>query len=316
MRRRLPIRRAVAVIRITQPEFQVAARYVYQLTGIHLGQDKKYLLETRFAALLAEHRCVSFSEFLYRAQSDRSQRLARQVVDTITTNETHFFRDMTPFELLRDPLVPAAIKRRAGCAGRPRLRVWSAACATGQEVYSIAISLRELLGNLSTYDLQLVGTDISHHAVARAEAGTYSQFEVARGLPPELLERHFTREDDLWRVRDALRNLCAFQQRNLHQPFGDLGRFDVIFCRNVAIYFKLDDRKLLFDRLAEALEPDGALLIGASEFLSGVSDRYVARRHARGLYYQRAAAPAGLPNSPNAAGWLAPGQSNLLQPKV
>lgn len=139
---------------------------------------------------------------------------------------------------------------------------------------------------------------------------------MARVLSPARLERHFTLEENLWRVRDELRDRCTFQQRNLHQPLGDLGRFDMVFCRNVAIYFKLDDRTRLFDRLAAALEPGGALLIGAAEFLSGVSDRYVARRHLRGVYYQRAADPAGLPNSPYAAGWPVPGQSNLPLPKA
>ncbi len=277
------------MIRITDTEFRVTAAYVYELTGIHLEADKKYLLETRFAGLLEELRCVSFSEFLFRVKSDRSKHLARQVIDAITTNETLFFRDASPFALLRNKLVPELLDRRSGGPGRQRLRVWSAASSSGQEAYSVAITLGDLLGDLSRYDIKILGTDISSNAVARASAGTYNLFEVERGMPPGVLERHFIRNEAQWTVRAELRRLCTFHQRNLHEPFTTLGRFDIILCRNVAIYFKPDDRRSLFDRLGGALEPHGALLVGSSEFLTGVSERFVARRHGKTVYYEKAA---------------------------
>lgn len=278
--------------RITPQEFRVLAEFLYEVSGIHLDSAKAYLVETRLGSLLEELGCASYSEFLYRLKHDRSKSLVHRFVDAMTTNETLFFRDQGPFELLRHKLLPDLIDRkRARGAGplAPQIRIWCAACSFGQEVYSVAMVCREVLDAAPGVGVTILGTDISSAAVGRASAGRYSAFEVERGLPPRYRERFFRPVGhSTWQVTDEVRALCRFRKLNLLEPFAFLGRFDIVLCRNVAIYFRPEDRKGLFDRIADVLEPWGALLIGASEFLTGVSSRFVARRHLRQVYYEKA----------------------------
>ncbi|MHB8767049.1 MAG: CheR family methyltransferase [Deferrisomatales bacterium] len=274
---------------VTALEFGALARFLYGVSGIHLEPDKAYLVETRLGPLCEELGGASFSELLYRLKTDRSGALVGRMLDAITTNETRFFRDQAPFELLRDLLLPAAIARQRAAArpGAPAaVRVWSAACSTGQEAYSVAMLAHELGAPGAGVEVEVLGTDLSGAAVARAAEGRYGEFEVERGLDPARRDRFLERQAGAgWRVSPEIRALCTFRRQNLHEPFAALGQFDLVLCRNVGIYFRLEDRRALFHRIADAVAPQGALLIGASEFLTGVSDRFVPRRHGRAVYY-------------------------------
>jgi len=273
------------VIRL-QPEKQKSlAQYRYSLCAIPLDESKGYLIESRLAGLVEETGCASYSGLVQRAKSDPSRGLERRIVDAITTNETFFFRDTTPFELLRHKIVPELIDRRAR-TGATRIRIWSAACSTGQELYSIAILLKELLGDPDRYGIRLLGTDISDDAVARASRGLFSPVEISRGLSEAQRARYFVPAGGGWQICDEIRAMASFKKVNLMADFSALGRFDVIFCRNVAIYFSEQDRTSLFGRVERALEPDGFLVIGAMESLNGLCPQLESKRHLRSVYYQ------------------------------
>ena len=277
------------MIKVTLDEFKALAQYIYGVCGISLDTSKVYLIETRLGSLVEELGCTSYSEFFYRAQSDKSRAIEKKIVNAITTNETLWFRDKTPFEALQFKILPDLIdsKRAAGGGtGRVPIRIWSAACSTGQEVYSIAMVIREMLPDTTRFDITILGTDISDEVIAAASYGRYSKFEMDRGLPPDKLRRFFTPDGDGWKVKDELRVLAHFRKLNLFDPFQGLGRFDVVFCRNVAIYFSMEDRKILFNKIAEAMQPNGTLFIGSSEYLVGISSRFEPQRHCRAVYYQ------------------------------
>jgi chemotaxis protein methyltransferase CheR len=276
------------MIKITPDEIRVITKYIYDISGISLDQSKKYLLETRLNNIAQEHRCSSYHELCRKAKSDPSKLIERSIIDAISTNETLFFRDTGPFELLKHKIFPELIDARAAQASylKTPIRIWSAACSTGQELYSVAIILQELLGDLSKYSIKLLGTDISDAAITQASAGKYNKFEIERGLSKDKLQRYFTLVGGNWKIQDQIRAMATFRKINLMLPFTGLGKFDIILCRNVAIYFTLEDRKQLFNKLARSLEPDGYLLIGSTESLTGVCPRFVPKRHLRSIFYQ------------------------------
>jgi len=277
------------VIKIQPEEARTLSQYVYSLCGVHLDETKAYLLENRLAALLQESSCASFSEFYLKARSDPTRNLPRKIVDAVTTGETSFFRDNAPFELLQFKILPELIDRRKKTTppGRPiPLRIWSAACSSGQEVYTTAIILQETLGNLSNYNIHLLGTDISDQAIARASYGVFSKMEMDRGLPLEKVQRYFTPVDKGWKIRDELRAIASFKKINLMDDFSLLGNFDIIFCRNVAIYFTEADKALLFSKLGRSLAKDGSLIIGSTEALTGLAPQFEAMRYLRSVYYR------------------------------
>jgi chemotaxis protein methyltransferase CheR len=271
---------------ITPQELSFIADYVKRVTGIHLDQSKKYLIESRFKPLMRELNLNSFAEFNTRLSRDPA--LQKRVIDAITTRETYFFRDNGPFELLRHKLFPEMInkKQRSAAGMRPSIRIWSAACSTGQEVYSIAIILRELITNIEAWDVRILGTDISDAAIQKASYAKYSRLEVERGLPPQVLSRWFTPEGDLFKVRDDVRFMATFQKGNLLEPFNHLGKFDLILCRNVAIYFTHQDKMLLFERIATQLNPGGFLIVGASESLTLYTQRFTMKQANNSVYYE------------------------------
>jgi chemotaxis protein methyltransferase CheR len=286
------------VIQISQEELRVFAQLIYGLCGIVLDDSKAYLLESRLVGMLRETQSKTFGELFYAIRADATRKLQRQLIDQITTGETLFFRDQAPFELLQHKILPDLIDRRTRTAGSGPIpiRIWSAACSNGQEVYSIAMVLKELLGNNPRFNIRLMGTDISDQAVSTASRGRYSRIAIERGLPPDRLNRYFQSEaEGTWKVKDELRAMASFRTLNLMEDFTALGRFDIIFCRNVAIYFNDKDRQHLFNRMERVLEPDGYLMIGATESLSGFCPQYQSHRYLRSVYYQTGAAPTGPP---------------------
>jgi len=273
-------------IKIKPDEIQLFAKYIHGVSGIHIEASKAYLLETRLGRLLEAEGCATYGEFYQKVKTDRSEALEKKVVDAITTNETLFFRDANPFELLRHKIIPEVIDYHASRTIAAPIRIWSAACSTGQEVYSIAIVLKELLGRANLVNIDLMGTDLSDAAVKQASYGAYNKFEIERGLPKNQLQRYFFSSGENWKVKDDIRSMATFRKFNLMQPFSALGKFDIIFCRNVAIYFTLEDRKKLFNKIADALEPNGFLIIGSTESLTGVCPRFVPKRHLKSIFYQ------------------------------
>ena len=274
------------MIRLLPEERQPVAQYIHSICAITLDHSKDYLIENRLSGLMEEARCKNFIEFIGRAKSDVNGTLKRKIINEITTNETLFFRDSSPFDLLRHKIVPELVDCRKR-AGLPiPIRIWSAACSTGQEIYSIAIVLRELLGDLSGYNIRLVGTDISDQAVSQASEGVFSHVEIARGLTDAAREKSFTPHPKGWKIRDEVRAMTSFRKLNLMEDFSSLGKFDIVFCRNVAIYFNDRDRASLFERITSRLEVDGYLVIGSQESLNGIAPQFESKRHLRSVFYQ------------------------------
>jgi len=278
----------MAVSLLGVDERKLLAGYIHSICGIQLDESKQYLIESRLGALLEETRSGTFSELYNKARSDATGSLERSIINAITTRETSFFRDGSPFELLRHKIIPDLIDRRSRSGSRKiPIRIWSAACSAGQEVYTIAMVLRELLGGAEKYDIRLLGTDISPDAIARASRGIYNKVEMGRGIEASLVARHFVNHPDGWKVRDEIRAMASFRNVNLLRDFSSLGQFDIIFCRNVAIYFSPSDKADLFGRVERSLAPDGYLIIGSTESLTGVNVHLEPRRYLRSLFYQR-----------------------------
>jgi chemotaxis protein methyltransferase CheR len=277
------------MLKLLAEEFKVLAKYIYTISGVYLDESKTYLIETRLQSLVKELGCASYSELYYRAVSDQTKSLLNRIIDAITTNETLFFRDQPAFELLRNKILPDLIDRKAKRMQGTQpisLRIWSAACSTGQEVYSIAIVLKELLPDLAKYDIRILGTDISDGAVARASYGNYNQFELDRGFPKDKVSHYFRQEKGQWKIRDDIRAMASFRKFNLFDNIASLGYFDLIFCRNVAIYFTDEDRVRLFDKIGKALDTGGCLVIGSTESLTTCSPQFEPKRYLRSVYYQ------------------------------
>ncbi len=272
------------MITISPQELRQFSQFLAGISGISLDDSKAYLFENRLGVMLREQQCSSFSELFARIRSDAAGRLERRFLDLITTGETSFFRDRAPFELLQQKLLPELLQRKIRT--RPSLRIWCAACSTGQEAYSVAMLLDELTGPGSGQDIRILGTDISEEAVKVASRGIYNQVEVERGLTPARRARHLVPTGDAqWRLREGPKALATFRIHNLLSDLASLGRFDLVLCRNVAIYFSEKERVGLFRRLAQVLTPEGYLLIGATESLSGLCPPYLTHRALGTVYY-------------------------------
>jgi chemotaxis protein methyltransferase CheR len=275
------------MIKISPEEFIAFSAYIHSLCGISLDISKSYLIETRLAPILKDLGVLSFSELYYKAKQDITHSIPNQIVEAITTNETSFFRDTAPFDLLKQKVLPEildAMQRDGG--GNKNLRIWSAAASTGQEVYSTAIVVAELLAYIKGYTCSILGTDINNHVIGTASRGIYHKNDLDRGINASVLHKWFVPEKDSWKVRDELRAMVSFRKLNLLEDFSTLGKFDIIFCRNVAIYFNETNRKSLFDRLGKALSKNGVLIVGATESLLGMCPQFESFRHMRSVYYK------------------------------
>ena len=284
------------MIKITPNEIKLISKYIYDISGISLDEKKAYLIETRLKPIIEFEGVKNYTDLYQNAIRDRTKVLERKIVDAVTTNETLFFRDKSPFEMFKHKVMPDLIDRRAARSTGVmpiNIRIWSAACSTGQEIYSLAIMLKELLPDMKKYRIKLLGTDISDEAVAKASYGKYNKFEIERGLEKDKLQRYFEPNGTSWKIRDDIRAMAVFQKRNLMDPFTGLGQFDIIFCRNVAIYFSKEDKKKLFEKLAGVLAPDGYLIIGSTESLTGICPMFEPQRHLRAVFYQLKTNQAG-----------------------
>jgi len=252
-------------------DYSFLAGFLQQRSGLALGTGKEYLLEARLVPLAQSLGLSNIEELVQELRRGSDQRLTSAVTEAMTTNETSFFRDKTPFEDLKNTILPALIAARANTR---TLRFWCAAASSGQESYSVLMLLDEHFPQLKNWKIEFVATDISPAILTKAEAGVYSQFEVQRGLPIQLLMKYFEQSPAGWQVQKCLRNRIKFRQLNLLEPFHQIGQCDVIFCRNVLIYFEPETKRDIFQRLSQLLSPDGYLFLGAAETVLGISDRF------------------------------------------
>jgi chemotaxis protein methyltransferase CheR len=265
---------------VTPLDYDYLRGVLKQRSGLDLSADKQYLVESRLVPLARKTGLAGIPELVQKMKSG-AEVLTTEVVEAMTTNETFFFRDKVPFDHLRDTILPALLQSRAS---RKSLRIWSAACSTGQEPYSIAMCLKEKAAQLAGWRIEIVGTDLSQEVLDKSRAGIYSQFEVQRGLPIQLLVKYFAQIGELWQLNSEIRGMVQYRQLNLLQDFSGLGKFDVVFCRNVLIYFDQQTKTQIFERIARVTEPDGMLMLGAAESVVGITSAFRPFPDKRGLY--------------------------------
>ncbi len=251
-------------------------------TGINLDTSKRYLLESRLNPVLQKFSLNSYAELL-RCVVDANSIENQALISAITTNETYFFRDEHPFDLLKYKLIPDLLGKDQNAV----VKIASAACSSGQEAYSMAMVLKEILFDLTSYRVQINAFDISDEIVTCASKGEYSKFEVERGLSDEKIRSYFDCVDGRYQVKAELRSIVSFSKRNLLRPEGSMAKFNIIFCRNVVNYFEDKDRALLFDNLAAMLMPKGVLVIGATEFLNNKFGHFVKKSEKGSVYYEK-----------------------------
>jgi len=259
--------------------------YLFKLlkarSGFVISNEKIYLLESRLLPVARSNGFQTLDELIRAMKLPTGGNLQSAVVEAMTTNETFFFRDKSPFDHLNEVILPHMLVERAKTR---RLRIWCAAASTGQEPYSIAICLKEIADKIGNWHVDIIGTDISNDVLEKAKAGLYSQFEVQRGLPIQQLVKYFKQVGELWQIESSLRAMVEFRPFNLLDDFAPLGKFDIIFCRNVLIYFDREGKSNVLDRLSKHLAPDGYLLLGAAETVIGLSNEFKPVAGKRGLY--------------------------------
>jgi chemotaxis protein methyltransferase CheR len=262
-------------------DFDVMSRLVKDRSGLVLTRDKVYLLESRLMPVARKHNMKALDEVVTSLKARPDGALARDIVEAMTTNESLFFRDTKPFEQFRKIVLPQLLRARANSR---HIRIWSAACSSGQEPYSLAMVLDDLKAQLGGWRIELVATDLSNEILERARAGIYSQFEVQRGLPAQYLTRHFRQNGDKWHLDDRIRSMVTFRPFNLLDDMTGLGRFDVVFCRNVLIYFDQATKTRVLQSIAQRLPTDGMLYLGGAETVLGLTNRFEPVPGERGLY--------------------------------
>jgi chemotaxis protein methyltransferase CheR len=262
--------------------------YIEQHCGIRVGDDKMYLVETRLTTLMVEQGCSDFRQLQQKARADTTHRLRDKIVDAMTTNETLWFRDGWPFEALRTVLLPR-IAKELQTGRRRNVRIWSAACSTGQEPYSIAMAVKDVSRTAPTLRsgaMEISATDISQSALFLAMSGRYDQFAMGRGLPEQYKSRYFARHGRVWELRDEIKSMVSFKKLNLQESFEALGTQDIIFCRNVLIYFSDQFKRDILSRIRRMLNPGGALFVGASESMLNYSSEYRMVRNGKAVWYE------------------------------
>ena len=250
-------------------------------SGLVLSADKQYLVESRLLPVARQAGLANLGELVAALKLAREPALMTAVVEAMTTNESFFFRDKTPFEHFRLTIMPALLAARRTTRS---IRIWCAAAATGQEPYSLAMCLKEIEAEIAGWRIELFATDLSGEVLEKARSGLYTQFEVQRGLPIQLLIKHFSQTGELWQIAPDIRAMVRYRQLNLLADFSQLGAFDIIFCRNVLIYFDQETKTDVLNRLARVTAGDGYLVLGAAETVVGLTDRFKMIADKRGLY--------------------------------
>jgi chemotaxis protein methyltransferase CheR len=275
---------------LSQREFDLLQKFIEENCGISIGKEKSYLIESRLAKLLIDSGLPSFESLYERLRSKACALIMEKVIDAITTNETLWYRDKSPWDILSNLLLPAYIEELRN-GKRSKVRIWSAACSTGQEPYSTAMCIDNYLKTNGINDIKLshfeiIATDISHNVLQAAKLGKYDSISIMRGLENNYKEKYFKSDGRVWNLDERIKNSVRFQQFNLQNSFLLFGKFDIVFCRYVAIYFSETLKKDVFTKIASSLEPNGALFIGSSEILSDYSHLFDIKDFNSGIYYR------------------------------
>ncbi|MTH95820.1 protein-glutamate O-methyltransferase CheR [Roseibium sp. RKSG952] len=289
---------------MTPAEFDFLREFLKARSGLVLSEDKQYLVESRLLPVVRTGALETLSNLIGVLRRGGNRKLETDVVEAMTTNETFFFRDKTPFEHFKDTMLPSLMEARASSKA---LRIWCAAASSGQEPYSLAICLREAQARMPGWRTRILGTDLSAEVLDKARKGIYSQFEVQRGLPIQMLLKYFEQKGDLWQINATLRAMVEWKALNLLESFSYLGEFDIIFCRNVLIYFDQPTKTEVLARLAKSLPEDGFLVLGAAETVVGLTDAFKPVPGKRGLFQKKtrdAAKPAAFGARLSATGTL------------
>ena len=266
---------------MTPADYEFLRSFLKSRSGLMLSNDKQYLIESRLSPIASKQGMSGISELVNKLKAPGSEPLAIQVTEAMTTNESFFFRDKIPFDHFKDVMLPALMKERAA---KKQLRIWCAAASTGQEPYSLAMILKEMGPALAGWRIEIIGTDLSSDVLDRAKAGAYSQFEVQRGLPIQYLLKYFTQNGDQWTIAPEIRAMVQYRTLNLLKDFSALGQFDIVYCRNVLIYFDQPTKIDVMNRIAKMIPSDGYFLLGAAETVVGLSDAFKPLADKRGLY--------------------------------
>jgi chemotaxis protein methyltransferase CheR len=261
--------------------FDFFCKFLQKQTGTALGPGKEYLVESRLAPIARNHKLADTDAVVAALKANANTPLVRECLAAMMTHESFFFRDIRPFDDFRKSILPGLIERRAGTR---KLRVWCAAASTGQEPYSLAMILQEEAAKLAGWSIELVATDISPAALTYARDGLYTHFEVQRGLPAQMLVKYFAKEATNWRLSPTIRNLVSYREFNLLDDPAVLGSFDVVFCRNVLIYFDQDTKGRVLERIARRMPNDGVLFLGGAETVIGITTRFAPVTGYRGVY--------------------------------
>jgi chemotaxis protein methyltransferase CheR len=277
----VPVARGREVVGKKPDDFEFLSRTVRERSGLQLTQDKSYLLESRLMPVARKYGAKSLDEFITAVRRQADEERLRAITDAMTTNETLFFRDTKPFEQFKRMVLPNLLQARAT---QRHVRIWCAASSSGQEPYSLAMVIKEEGAKLAGWRFDITATDISQEMIDRARAGLYSQFEVQRGLPIQLLMKYFKQIEDRWQLADQIRSMVQYRLFNLLDEPRVLGNFDVVFCRNVLIYFDQPTKARVLERIAQLLPNDGVLYLGGAETVLGITNRFEPVPSERGIY--------------------------------
>ena len=262
-------------------DFEIIAQLLKKRSGLALNKEKAYLLESRLNPVARKWNFSGFDELAQAIRNRGEEALLVDVTEAMTTNESFFFRDQKPFDQFSEVVLPHLLEARAA---KRSIRIWSAACSSGQEPYTLAMLLKEHADKLAGWRVEIVATDLSNEILDKAKEGLYSQFEVQRGLPITHLVKYFVQVGDRWQIDDSLRKMIKFQQFNLLGNLSGLGKFDVVFCRNVLIYFDMPTKTQVLNGIADLLPADGFLYLGGAETVLGTTDRFEIMQGQRGIY--------------------------------
>ncbi len=266
---------------MTPEDFDFISKLLRARSGLVLTQDKAYLLESRLMPIARKNELQSVDDLIGKMRRSNDDALLVEVTEAMTTNESFFFRDQKPFDMFRDEILPDLIERRATSRS---FRIWCAAASSGQEPFTLSMILKEAAAKLAGWRHDIVGTDISHDILAKAASGKYTQFEVQRGLPIQLLIKYFEKIEDQWQIKPEIRQMVSYKYFNLLDDLKSLGTFDIVFCRNVLIYFDQPTKSKVLDGVANMMPPDGLLFLGGAETVLGITDRFRPVKGKRGVY--------------------------------
>lgn len=262
-------------------DYKVFENLLKKESGLVITIDKTYLLESRLMPVTKKWGMVNLSELADKIRLMPEQDLLKDVIEAMTTNETSFFRDSTPFDHFKNVILPYFLKKKAR---ERKLRIWSAACSSGQEPYSLAMILKEQSAKISGWDIEIIATDLSEEILDQAKSGVYSQFEVQRGLPIQLLVQFFEQKEEKWHIKPVIKDMITFKKFNLLGSYAGLGKFDMVFCRNVLIYFDVPTKGQVIEAIKGVSAQDAPLILGGAETVLGITDAYQPVEHHRGLY--------------------------------